>query len=131
MNVSSHEREHVTAQLNLVTQTQLVSGLLHRVRKVPDVRILTLSNQARTPEQVAWFLEHDKWEDDVVSSCGVDYCCSHIRLAGQPEDLTVPATEPISEAQLLGMVERQSVTLADLYRKARSRGVISARSDYR
>ena len=78
----------------------------------------------------AWFLEHDRWEDLVTDSCGVTGCLTHLRLQG----LTVEEDEakvPIDDDPLLRLVEKTSVTLADLYRRGRAKGLLAPRSDYK
>ena len=120
----SISREDLIAQINLVTKLRFENGKLHRMRTVPDVLVRT-DFGPRTPEQVEWFLENDVWEDDIVSYCGVDYCITHITLNGSE----VGKIETKDEGEL-ELVERTSVTLADLYRKGRARGVVSARTSY-
>ena len=120
----AENREDLLAQLNLVTKLRFENGKLHRVRTVPDVRVQT-SDGYRTPEQVAWFLENDKWEHDVVSYCGTDFCTSHVNLA----DAEAARMEAKDDEEL-ELVQRTSVTLADLYRKGRAKGVIAARTSY-
>jgi hypothetical protein len=121
----AEDRENLLAQLNLVTKVLFENKLLHRVRTVPDVKVQT-GDGPRTPEQVAWFLENDRWEDDVVSYCGTDFCTSHVNL-GDAEAARMEAKDD----EVLELVQRTSVTLADLYRKGRAKGVIAARSAYR
>jgi len=117
-------REDLLAQLNLVTKLRFENGKLHRVRTVEGVRVQT-AHGPRTPEEVAWFLENDRWEDDVVSYCGTDFCSSHVNLA----DAEATRMEAKDDEEL-ELVQRTSVTLADLYRKGRAKGVIAARTSY-
>jgi hypothetical protein len=121
----AENRENLLAQLNLVTKVMFEAGKLHRVRTVPDVKVQT-DDGPRSPEQVAWFLENDNWEDDVVSYCGTSFCTSHVNL-GSAEAARLEAKDD----EELELVQRTSVTLADLYRKGRAKGVIAARSAYR
>lgn len=118
------DKDTLFIQLSKVTTTRFDNGKLHRVRTVPDVKVQT-PDGPRTPEQVAWFLEHDAWEDDVISTCGIEFCASHIRLGG------VESGTLDEDDKVLEMVQRTSVTLADLYRKGRARGVIAAQTGYR
>lgn len=119
-------REHLLAKLNLVTKVRYEKGKLHRVRTVEAVTIVT-DDGVFTPEQVAWYLENDSWEQDVVSTCGVDFCSTHINLGGAEADTDRMEAKDDEELEL---VQRTSVTLADLYRKGRARGVVSARTAY-
>ena len=114
------DKETLFAQLQLVTTTMYSGGQLHRVPMVEDVKINTPGG-TRTPRQVAWFLENDAWEYDLVSPCGVENCASHVNLAGQ-------STTMDEDDKVLELVQRTSVTLADLYRKGRAKGVITAQS---
>lgn len=118
------DRENLIAQLNLVTKFRFEDKQLHRVRTVPDVKVQT-DDGPRTPEEVAWFLENDSWERDVVSYCGIEFCSSHVNLA-DAEAARIEAKDD----EVLELVQRTSVTLADLYRKGRAKGVIAARSAY-
>lgn len=120
-------RENLIAQLNLVTAPRLENGKLHRVNKVPDVKVQT-EDGPHTPQEVAWFLENDRWERNVLITCGTQYCSTHVNLTLSP-----PAAGKLEaeDDEVLELVQRTSVTLADLYRKGRARGVIAARSEYR
>lgn len=120
----AQSREDLIAQLNLVTKLKFENGKLHRVRTVEGVRVQT-EDGARTPEEVAWFLENDQWDWDIVPYCGIQFCCSHINLA-EAETARIEAKDEGD----LELVQRTSVTLADLYRKGRAKGVIAARSAY-
>lgn len=117
-------REDLIAQLNLITKLRFENGKLHRVRTVEGVRVQT-EGGPRTPEEVAWFLENDSWELDVVPYCGTEFCCSHVNLA----DAEASRIEA-EDGKDLELVERTAVSLADLYRKGRAKGVIAARSAY-
>jgi hypothetical protein len=121
----AENRENLLAQLNLVTKPRLEGAKLHRVRTVPGVRVHTEDGE-HTPEEVAWFLDNDRWERDLISYCGVEFCTSHVNLA----DAEAARLEAKDDEEL-ELVQRTSVTLADLYRKGRARGVIAARSAYR
>jgi len=122
----SDDRENLIAQLNLVTKLLFENKQLHRVRTVPDVRVQT-SDGPRTPEEVSWFLENDRWERNVLTTCGTQYCSTHVNLT-----LSDPAADKLEakDDEVLELVQRTSVTLADLYRKGRARGVVSARTSY-
>jgi hypothetical protein len=74
------------------------------------------SNEDATVQQVQWYLEHGRWEDELVASCGVKLCTTHLRVEGNNED------------DLLKLVERSSVSLADLYRKGKARGLVLTRT---
>ena len=117
-----YEREYILAQMGAQTHASFLNDALHRMPKDPDVVIESLDGTARTPQQAAWWLENDAWEDEVLSSCGRDGCCTHLKLG----ENTTTATED----ELLGLVQRQSVTLADLYRKGRKKGLLAPQQDY-
>lgn len=120
----AEDREDLHARFNLVTKLLFENGKLHRVRTVESVRIQT-EDGPRTPEQVAWFLENDRWEDDLVPICGTAFCSSHMTLGG-----IGPGIIEGTDDKELELVQRTSVTLADLYRKGRAKGVIAARTSY-
>lgn len=120
----AENRENLLAQLNLVTRMVFENKQLHRVRTVPDVKVQTTQGP-RTPEQVSWFLENDRWEDEVLTYCATPFCSTHITL-----DKAEAAKMATKDDEELELVQRTSVTLADLYRKGRARGVIAARSAY-
>ncbi len=122
------EREYVLTQMGAQTHASFLAGSLHRMPVRDHVVIETLSGEQKTPQQAAWWLENDHWEADVRSSCGRDGCCTHLVL-----DPAVPVedgTESTTEEQLLELVQRQPVRLADLYRKGRKKGLLAAQQDY-
>jgi len=56
----------------------------------------------------------------VKANCSQPTCTVHLKIE-QPQ---------VTDDDLLKLVERNSVSLADLYRKGRARGLIAARSTY-
>jgi hypothetical protein len=110
-------REEMVQAIDERTFTVESDSRFHRVSKNMDT-ITTVAGD-KTPQQVMWFLEHSSWESGVVSACGVKTCLTHMRLDTATED------------DLLALVQKTSVSLADLYRKGRQRGLLSARSEYR
>jgi hypothetical protein len=81
---------------------------------------ITVDGKDYTPQQVMWFLDNDVWEDKIVDTCGKKGCTLHMRL-------DIPA---VTEDDLLKLVEKNSVSLADLYRRGRQKGLLGARSGY-
>lgn len=76
------------------------------------------TTKVMTAQQVTWFLEHDAWEDNIIAD--PVNSISHLKLA----DVST------KDDKDLALVQKQAVTLADLYRKGKKRGLISARSSY-
>jgi hypothetical protein len=71
-----------------------------------------------TAQQVAWFLENGAWEENIIAD--PVNSISHLKLADAESQ----------DDKDLALVQTQAVTLADLYRKGKKRGLISARSGY-
>jgi hypothetical protein len=88
----------------------------HRVATRPGPVIPKGDGTDVTVQQAQWYLEHGRWEEELVASCGVKLCTSHLRVDGN------------DEADLLKLVERSSVSLADLYRKGKARGLVLTRT---
>ena len=122
------EREYIVTQMGTVTHASFLNGALHRMPVRGAVTIEILDGTVKSPQQAAWWLENDRWEADVRSSCGRDGCCTHLVLG--PGSAPDEGTESTAEEQLLGLVQRQSVTLADLYRKGRKKGLLAPQQDY-
>jgi hypothetical protein len=122
-------REYVLAQMGAQTHASFLSGSLHRMPTKSDTFIETLEGERKTPQQAAWWLENEAWEDNVLSTCGREGCCTHLAL----DPTTVPADAgdtAATEEALLGLVQRQSTTLADLYRRGRKKGLLAPQQDY-
>lgn len=123
--LDSTVRLSMALELASVGRSFILENVGHKVSD-PSVRIKTPAGD-KPPQQVAWFLEHDRWEDDVVNSCAVTGCVTHLKLKGAD----IEEAEGKEDDPLLKLVERTSVTLADLYRKGRAKGLLAPRSDYK
>jgi hypothetical protein len=79
-----------------------------------------------TPRQYAWNHMHMEWVDDtdLSSTCDTPGCVKH--LGEQQEE---PKPDPVEE-QVVRLVQRKSVTLADLYRKGRAKGLLTSIRGY-
>jgi hypothetical protein len=64
-----------------------------------------------------------------MTICNHPDCESYSRDDCRWHSKPLPAVSDPDET-ILSMVQRQSVTLADLYRRGRAKGLIAARSDY-
>lgn len=78
-------------------------------------KIIRTDDKVRSVQQASHYLHTGEW-GPVVSTCGDADCC-------RPDHL---------EEQALALVAQhhQAVSLADLYRKGRSRGLLTARTEY-
>lgn len=121
--LDSTVRLSMALELASIGKSFILENVGHKVSD-PSARIETPAGK-KSPQQVAWFLEHDKWEDDVVNSCAVAGCVTHLRLGSETEEADA------KDDPLLKLVEKTSVTLADLYRKGRAKGLLAPRSDYK
>lgn len=97
-----------------------IDGRAHLVQK--DVvgflcQVNDTEAKVMTAQQVAWFLENNAWENEVVCEFGIRNSISHLVI-------------PDKDESDLALVQKEAVTLADLYRKGKKRGLISARSSY-
>ena len=122
-------REYVLAQMNSQTHASFLEGSLHRMPVSETATIETLEGAVKTPQQAAWWLENEAWEDHVISTCGREGCCTHLKLDLSAEPADAGDTAATEEA-LLGLVQRQSTTLADLYRRGRKKGLLAPQQDY-
>jgi hypothetical protein len=97
-----------------------IEGRSHLVQREQTdflCKISDTESKVMTAQQVAWFLENDAWEEGVVCEFGIRNSISHLKLTDKDESD-------------LALVQKEAVTLADLYRKGKKRGLISARSSY-
>lgn len=104
--------ELLTAVAEATTTTEDGEHLVVRMDYINLIR----SSEGLVPVQRAsGYLATGEWSH-VVSTCGIEDCCRLDHL----------------EEQGLALVTQhhQAVTLADLYRKARSRGLVTARTEY-
>lgn len=120
--MSEHERRILIEELGKHTRVAFANGKMHVVLASDAPATTATTAGKRTFQQVCWALEHDRWEDLVTNSCDQPRCTSHLKI-----DTTTTAP---TDDELMKLVERNSVSLADLYRKGRARGLISARSGY-
>jgi hypothetical protein len=122
--LDSTVRLSMALELASIGKSFILENVGHKVSD-PSARLDTPAG-AKSPQQVAWFLEHDRWEDEVVEACAVAGCLTHLKLKGADIEEAEDKDDP-----LLKLVERTSVTLADLYRKGRAKGLLAPRSDYK
>jgi len=115
----------------LVTDDQMYDQLAegsafdrgHQVWLDPEVLIIT-EDGARSPYEVTWHLVWDEWRP-VYNTCGVPTC---IRLDHLTDSKA--QAEAVKDEELMTLVQRSTVSLADLYRKGKARGLLSARTEY-
>lgn len=86
----------------------------------PTMMILT-EDGPRPAQQATWYLGAGQWDDTVTTTCGAPDCVlpAHVTTASLVKD-----------EEDLALVERTSVSLATLYRKAKNRGLLAARTEY-
>lgn len=92
----------------------------HLLMLVPDLQVLT-EDGPRPAQQATWYLGAGQWDDSVTTTCGQQDCVlsDHVTTASLAKD-----------EEDLELVQRTSVSLATLYRKAKSRGLLSPRTEY-
>ncbi len=112
-------------------EQQLADGTIwqgdHRVWFDPQVQVIT-EDGARTPAQVVIYLTLHRWVDEVFNNCGVDNC-----ITGLHNSLTEAHADEVRDAEDMILIQQhhtQAVTLADLYRKGKSRGLLGPTSAY-
>lgn len=86
----------------------------------PSVLVLT-EDGPRPAQQASGYLALGEWREDLATTCGSGLCVhpGHITTASAAKD-----------AADLELVQRTSVTLADLYRKAKNKGLLMAAREY-
>jgi hypothetical protein len=96
-----------------------------------EVKIIT-EDGPRTARQAAWYLHTHHWIDDVFDICGNDQCVDidHLTVSKTEADQHAAQRQADKEEELMQLVQRQSVTLASLYKKGKSRGLIGPSSQY-
>lgn len=92
---------------------------------VDDGMAVLTEDGPRLPAQTLWFLDHGTWVDDLYVTCKTPGC---IRI----EHLTdsKAQADAVKDAEDLALVQRHAVTLADLYRKGRAKGLVFRTSHY-
>jgi hypothetical protein len=118
--MSEQTRRLFVEQLNSNTCIRFADGAMHTVLKDDAPATIDTFAGPRSFQQICWAMEHNRWEDTVKASCSQPTCTVHLKIE-QPQ---------VTDDDLLKLVERNSVSLADLYRKGRARGLIAARSTY-
>ena len=116
--MNANQLADLSEQLFNLTAMIKVDGESHRVVIASEGTQLYTDERMLTPFQAAWFLEHESIEevDSLTSACGLDDCISHLQFK----------TPAVTDEDLLQLVQRSSVSLADLYRKGKQRGLIKA-----
>ena len=84
----------------------------------------------RTAAQVSWFLHTGTWEPHLYSLCEHLNCLTPEHLSTTPWDPPWDPPPAQTDEQLLALVETHSVSLADLYRRGRARGLLAPRTAY-
>jgi hypothetical protein len=92
----------------------------HLVRLYQGQFILSEEGPRSLQQASAW-LSEGEWVDEVVTTCGLDECL-------RPDHILSQAAA--KDAADLRLVAQQAVSLADLYRKARSRGLTAPATSY-
>lgn len=100
----------------------------HYVWVDPSMQVIT-EDGPWPAAQAVWFLEHGVWVTDLYALCDEPRCILPTHLTVSKDEAEAKAAADKEEA-LMQLVQRQSVTLADLYRKGKMRGLISSRSAY-
>lgn len=109
-------------------RNQLADGsatdmLDHLVWLDPLMLVLT-EDGPRSAQQTSWFLETGDWVP-VFSLCSTDDCIRADHLTNDKAK-----AEVVKDEELMRLVQRNSVTLASLYRKGKAMGVLSGTSSY-
>lgn len=89
-----------------------------------SMQVLT-EDGPRTAQSTVWFLSTGQWVDNLFTTCGEKGCLvlSHITDSKAQADAA-------QDARDLALVQRTAVTLADLYRRGKARGLLRPGSTY-
>lgn len=90
----------------------------------PTMRVLT-EDGPRSAQQATWYLHVGEWVPTLHSTCGTPGCLRMDHLTDDKAKAQAAADE-----EILRLVQRNSVTLADLYRKGKKKGLLLSRSPY-
>ena len=109
----------------------------HYVWMDPSMQVIT-EDGPWPAAQTAWFLEHGVWVTDLYALCDEPRCILPSHLTADKDKAEAKAKadkadlkrQRDKDEELMRLVERQSVTLATLYKKGKARGLLSSRSAY-
>lgn len=91
-----------------------------------DEAMLVLTEDGPRPaQQAVWYLDGGEWAPTIHTLCETPGCLVLAHLTDDPAKVSAAKDE-----ELLVLVERNSTSLASLYRKAKNRGLLSSRSSY-
>lgn len=99
----------------------------HRVWSDPQVQVIT-NDGARTPQQVVLYLATHRWVDELFNNCGVPNC-----ITGLHNSETKAHADSVRDAEDNSLIQAhtaQAFSLAALYRKGKSRGLLGPTSTY-
>lgn len=113
-------REQLQTQLETHTTVQGE----HRIWASPEIKVIS-DDGPRTAQQVVWYLETGSWHDHLYPTCGEPACTRFKHLTPSRAQLAA-----IQDEALLDLVQRSSVNLAALYRKGKSKGLLTSRTQY-
>jgi hypothetical protein len=108
---------------NQLAEGSATNELGHQVWLDSEMQILT-EDGPRPAQQATWYLHLGDWAP-VWTTCEEPTCLVLAHLT----DSQTKAEEAKEEA-LLALVQRTSVSLADLYRKGKKRGLLTPRTEY-
>lgn len=90
----------------------------------PTMRVLT-EDGPRTAQQTVHYLEFHQWIDNLYVTCDTPGC---LRMDHITDDKA--KADAVKDEELMHLVQRTSVTLADLYRKGKARGLLTSGTAY-
>jgi hypothetical protein len=88
-----------------------------------NMRVIT-EKGVSTAQQAIWYLDTGEWVP-TYPTCGTPDCLRVDHLTDSPAQAAAAKDE-----EVLALVQRTSVSLASLYRKAKGRGLLSGSSGY-
>jgi hypothetical protein len=95
----------------------------HQLWQDQAMRVIT-DDGARSAQQVMWFLLTGNWSE-VFTTCGQSTCIRHDHLTDSAAQASA-----VRDEEELALVERSAVSLADLYRRGKAKGLLTARTEY-
>lgn len=103
-----------------VAEATATTGDGEHLIQMDYTKFIRSEGRTTSVQQASGYLATGEWVS-VGSTCGNADCC-------RPDHLTTLVQA--KEANDLRLVATHAATLADLYRRARSRGLVAARSEY-
>lgn len=117
-----------------VTKVQLRKQLVDGSATSEDAEHLIWTNESmqiltedgpRTGRSTAWFLEYDLWVDTLYVTCAEPSCIRIGHLTSSHDEW-----QQARDTRDLALVQKQAITLADLYRRGKARGLLKPGSTY-